>query len=95
MALFTNFQAPLNRISIAISSTLISFRSAGTAAMLRRAVNDIKTNIAATLVCNVYSQEKRILMTATQEANSMNEILKKLKIKKKKKKMRRRRSNYI
>lgn len=38
---------------LALLFTLISFISVGTPAILRSAVNDTNTNIAATLVCNI------------------------------------------
>lgn len=46
-------------IYTAIRITLISFSSAGTPAMLRSEVNDINTNMAATLVCNIKDEAKR------------------------------------
>lgn len=45
---------------LARNVTLISFSSAGTPAMLRSEANDINTNTAATLVCNVKGEAKQI-----------------------------------
>lgn len=44
--------------TLELKNTLISFKCAGTPAMLRSEVNDTNTNMAATLVCNSRGGEK-------------------------------------
>lgn len=44
--------------TLELKNTLISFKCAGTPAMLRSEVNDTNTNMAATLVCNSRGDEK-------------------------------------